>query len=64
MCCVDVEHILHVFFDYIFARSCWQVAGIDYDISQVESGPEWLLNKLETSTQGECMKIATILWGI
>ncbi|XP_074377163.1 uncharacterized protein LOC141718682 [Apium graveolens] len=64
MCCVDVEHILHLFFDCIFARSCWQVAGIDYDMARVESGPEWLLNKLETSTQGECVKIVTIMLGI
>lgn len=33
-------------------------------MAQVESGPECFLNKLETSTQGECVKIATILWGI
>lgn len=64
MCNVDVEHLLHVFFDCTFAKCCWQAAGLSYDMSQVFSAPEWLLGKLEVLTQSENIKVATVLWGI
>lgn len=44
----EVEHLFHLFFDYNFAKSCWQLMGLSYDMSEVESAPDWLLNKLST----------------
>lgn len=61
---MDVEHLLHMFFDCDFARSCWQAVGLSYDMSEVVSAPEWLLYKLESSSQVEAVKISTVLWGI
>ena len=64
MCSIDVEHLLHVFFDCPFAKSCWQAVGFSLDMSQVYSAPEWLLSKLDTSNQAESVKLTTVLWGI
>lgn len=64
LCAVDVEHLLHVFFDCTFAKACWQAAGLGFDMSQVSSPSEWLLNILETSNHDENMKIAIVLWEI
>ncbi|XP_017221643.1 uncharacterized protein LOC108198399 [Daucus carota subsp. sativus] len=64
MCNTDVEHLLHVFFDCCFAQSCWQHVGLNYDMSEVYSAPEWLLNKLQESAQDEILKICTTLHGI
>lgn len=50
MCTGDIEHLLHLFFDCIFARSCWQHIGLNYDMREVESAPEWFLNKLSTES--------------
>ncbi|XP_074374984.1 uncharacterized protein LOC141716683 [Apium graveolens] len=40
MCNLDIEHKLHLFFNYIFAASCWQYVGLQFDMSKVESAPE------------------------
>ncbi|XP_074323028.1 uncharacterized protein LOC141659976 [Apium graveolens] len=39
LCNVDVEHLLHVFFDCRFASECWSKAGIVYDMQRVEEAP-------------------------
>ena len=41
MCTGDVEHLLHLFFDCPFAKSCWQQAGLSYDMREVEDAREW-----------------------
>lgn len=64
ICSVDIEHLLHLFFDCTFARSCWQFAGLIYDMQEVESAPQWVLNKLETAKHDEVVKICITLWGI
>lgn len=48
MCTGDVEYLLHLFFDCMFASSCWHHVGLYYDMREVESAPEWFLNKLST----------------
>lgn len=46
MCERDVEHPCHVFFDRSFATQCWHTSGLQYDMSQVEVVPLWLLDRL------------------
>lgn len=64
MCTGDIEHLLHLFFDCSFAKSCWQYMGLQYDMRTVESAPEWFLNKLHTETSDNLIRIATVVWGI
>lgn len=64
MCTRDIEHLLHLFFDCTFASACWQHMGISYDMREVESAPEWLLNKLSIESTDTLVKIATVLWGV
>lgn len=46
MCNVDIEHLIHFFYDCRFAKHCWNHVGLSYDWNSVESVPDWLLNKL------------------
>lgn len=64
LCIVDVEHLLHVFFDCTFAKNCWRAARFSLNMSQVFSPPDWLLNKLQTLNHDESIKLAIILWRI
>lgn len=64
MCSVDIEHLLHIFFDCQFARCCSQQVDLDFDMSDVFAAPEWLLHKLSGSSQEELVKICTVLYGI
>lgn len=63
MCSTDIEHLLRVFFDCSFAKSCWQSVGLSYNMMQVTSAPDWLLNKLDMAKQEEIPNICTVLWG-
>lgn len=63
-CMVDVEHLLHTFFDCRFAQECWRVVGLQFDTSGVEDLPGWLLQRLEVETQDMLIQIAKVLWGI
>lgn len=63
-CNIDVEHLLHVFFDCQFAASCWRYKGVQMDMSEVESAPNRLLQKLETGSNDEVVNICTIMSGI
>lgn len=62
VCEVDVEHLLHVFFDCDFASQCWQSVGYTPDMLLVESAPVWLLEKLCVESETNMIKIATVLW--
>lgn len=64
MCNVNTEHLIHVFFDYYFAKQCWNHSGLSYDLNFVEFVPDWLLNKLGAAQEEKAVKISTILWGI
>lgn len=64
MCNVDVEHMLHLFFDCQFANSCWQSVGLNYDMREVHSATDWLLQKLEKGKHDEITSICLVLWGI
>lgn len=64
MCQIDVEHLLHVFLDCSFAKSCWSALGLQFDTSRVESAPEWLLEKLSNEDKEVLVQIAVVLWGI
>lgn len=64
MCDIDIEHMLHVFFDCPFATSCWEYVGLQYDMSLVEYAPEWLLQKLNSASHDELILIVRTLWGI
>lgn len=63
-CNVDIEHLLHLFFDCRFATSYWQAANMQYDMREEESAPQWVLNKLETAKHEEVTGICVVLWGI
>lgn len=64
MCEGDGEHLLHIFFDCSYAKECWQKAELCYDMHEVESAPDWLLEKLSTTSTIEKEKITMVLWGI
>lgn len=64
MCGVDVEHLMHVFLDCTFARSCWHYVGLQYNWDEIFSANDWLLNKLEVASVEETAKICTTLYGI
>ncbi|KAL8111232.1 hypothetical protein AgCh_019083 [Apium graveolens] len=64
MCVEDIEHLAHLFFDCHFARACWQIAGLEYEMGDVENVPEWLLNKLRNDTAENLGRIAAVLWGV
>lgn len=46
MCEKDVEHLLHLFFDCDFAKQCWSVVNLNFDMRNVENALDWLLQKL------------------
>lgn len=54
----------HLFFDFDFAWSCWQLVGTTNDMMAVEYVSDWLLDKLETEPGDNLVKIATVLWAI
>lgn len=64
MCNLDVDHLLHSFFDCQFPDSCWLSVGLKYNMEQVHSASSGLLEKLETSRGDEVIRICTVLWGI
>lgn len=64
MCEVDVEHLLHVFFDCSFDKQCWTYAGCVFDMQSVDNAPHWLVQKLSIATGEEILLIAKVLWGI
>ncbi|XP_074374230.1 uncharacterized protein LOC141714621 [Apium graveolens] len=64
MCSMDAEHLLHVFFNYQFASQCWGHMGVSYDMQNVTSASEWLINKLGTCMNAELIKIVEVLWGV
>lgn len=55
MCKVDVEHLLHVFFDCHSASQCWSYVAMSYEMNNVEYAPEWLLNKLSDAKDEEAV---------
>lgn len=59
MCEVDVEHLLHIFLDYTFAKHWWRLMGLNFDGSSVESASEWLLGCLVRETKETRVKIDT-----
>lgn len=63
MCSTDIEHLLHLFFDFNFANY-WRYMGLQYDTGAIGSSPEWFLNKQHMETSDNLIKIATIVWGI
>lgn len=64
MCLADIEHLGHVFFYYPFASSCWQYAGIVYDMQMVDFVPDWLIQKICNASMEEIEVVEKVLWGI
>ena len=64
MCPGDVEHVLHLFFDCGFAKECWQIVGLSYNMWTVENAADWLLERLSTDSSEVLSKIATVMWGV
>lgn len=64
LCNTNVEHILHVFFDCAFAAQVWQQLNCVFDMSSVEAGHVWLLQKFSTGDNVKIVSISTGLWGI
>lgn len=63
MCMGDI-HMLHIFFDCEYAKQCWQHAGMDFNMWQVESAPEWLLERPSHDPHEKLVTIATVSWSI
>ena len=64
MCIVDVEHLRHLFFECSFARECWQLVDLDFDMYDMEYVSDWLINFLATGQLKVLVKMAAMLWGI
>lgn len=64
MCESDTEHLSHIFFDCKFAVECWQIAGLSFDMQNVEWVHDWLLDKISNEDEETVIKIAEILYCI
>lgn len=64
LCEGDVEHLQHLFFYCSYAKRCWQIVGLDYDLWSVENASEWLLDRLSNENTETLIKIAAVLWCI
>lgn len=64
MCVNDVEHMTHLFYDCRFATGYWAHVGLQYDWSEVEYAPDWVLQNLSTGIKEELQKICMVLWRI
>lgn len=64
ICDKDIEHLIHIFFECDFARSCWRYVGRSYDMSAVECVSEWFLHKLISASLDELQMIVQVFWGI
>lgn len=59
-----MEHLLHVFFDCMFANQCWSYVGSVFDMQSVEFAPDWFVQKFSSASSDELHLIARVLWGI
>lgn len=64
MCETDVEHLRHIFLEYNFAKECWRLMCLSFDLSTVEVVPDWVIESLATETKEVKVQIATVMWGI
>lgn len=62
VCENDFEHLLHLFFDCPFAKARWQIAGLFFNMLEVESAPRWLLDKFSEKSSEIIEKMAIVLW--
>lgn len=61
---IDVEHLLHVFFDCAFASQIWQLMGVNLSMREVEDATLWLLEQPKYESYDKLVKVAMTLWGI
>ncbi|XP_074352876.1 uncharacterized protein LOC141692031 [Apium graveolens] len=54
----------HLFYDCDFITGCWSYVGLQFDWSTVEYAPDWVLQKLSTSTNEELQIICMVFWGV
>lgn len=59
-----MEHLLHVFLDCCFAKSCWQGMGFSLDALSIEDCNAWLLNCMAEYSTEKMINMAKVLWGI
>lgn len=64
MCLADIEHILHLFFDYKFAADCWAHVQFNSNWNELLEAQTWLLDKISSASSEEVVKICVILWVI
>lgn len=64
LCNHDVEHLLHLFFDYKFVAECWESNGLQFDMQVVDWAPRWLIDKISNEAEGTIIKIVEVLWCI
>ncbi|XP_074328182.1 uncharacterized protein LOC141666094 [Apium graveolens] len=64
VCIVDVEHLRHLFFECSFARECWQLLDLDFDMYDMEYVSNWLVSFFATGQLMVLVKMAAMLWGI
>lgn len=61
MCVGEIEHLLHLFFDYRFTKDCLHYVGIEYDMWETENASGWLLDRLSNETTTDLQKTACIM---
>lgn len=64
ICKVDVVHLLHVFLDCKFAKQCWRLLRLDFEVLRVKLASGRLLERLTSETKDMMVQIVTGLWGI
>lgn len=63
MCVGEIEHLRHLFCECSFAQECWRRVGLVYNMRDVESAPDWLLDRMSNENEENLIKIAAVLWG-
>lgn len=46
MCTGEVEHLRHLFFECKFAKDCWRLVGLDFELQNMEYVSDWLVTFL------------------
>lgn len=64
MCGVDIEHVRHLFCECTLTKECWQRAGLNIDMQQVEVASDWMLDMLGREDMGKLEKMVIVLSGI
>ena len=64
LCEGEVEHLRHLFFECIFSKECWHLAGLNFEAQDMEYVSEWLVSVLASGLLQDLVTMSAVLWGI